>query len=506
MAEKEKRQYNRPRTIAIPADGRLQPQAIDLEEAVIGAILLEQDAYPIVSDILKPEYFYDSRHQKIYQAVVDLSIHEKPIDILTVTDQLQKAGQLEEVGGAVYLSQLSNKVASGSHIEYHARIIAQKHIARELISFTADVQGKAFDESIDVDDLMQEAEGNLFDISQHNIRKDVIQISPIITEALKNIEDAANKKEGISGIPSGYHGIDEITAGWQNSDLIIIAARPAMGKTAFVLSMAKNMAVDYKIPVGLFSLEMSNVQLVNRLMVNLSEIPGDKLRSGRLESFEWKQLHSQIAPLFDAPIYIDDTPSLSVFELHTKARRLVREHGVKCIFIDYLQLMNASGMNFGSREQEVSNISRSLKSLAKELNIPIIALSQLNRGVEARQGIEGKRPQLADLRESGAIEQDADMVCFIHRPEYYRITEDAKGNSLIGMAEIIIAKHRNGKTGDVILRFKSEFAKFLNPEDDIPVQTIPSKMNQMQDNDVPAEPITPPNKDFLAPDNSQVPY
>ena len=470
----------RKKPAALPADlaGRIQPQARELEVAVLGALMLEKDAYSIVSEILKPECFYEKAHEKIFSAIVDLAVSQRPVDMLTVTEQLRRRGELEDVGGPVYIAQLTSQVASSAHIEYHARIIAQKYLARELISFAAQVENSAFDETIDVDDLMQEAEGKLFEISQRNVKKDVTQINPVIKDALEMLERAANQKEGLSGLRTGFGGLDKITSGWQDSDLVIIAARPAMGKTAFVLSMAKNMAVDFNIPVALFSLEMSNVQLVNRLIVNVCEIPGEKIKSGRLEGYEWQQLDFKIKELYDAPIYIDDTPSLSVFELRTKARRLVREHGIKCIIIDYLQLMNASGMNFGSREQEVSMISRSLKGLAKELNIPIIALSQLNRGVEARQGVEGKRPQLADLRESGAIEQDADMVCFIHRPEYYKITEDERGNSLIGLAEIIIAKHRNGATGDVRLRFKSEYAKFMNIEDDMPVREFSSAGNK----------------------------
>ena len=464
----------------IPDMGRLQPQARELEEAVLGALMLEKDAYSIVSEILKPECFYEKAHEKIYSAIVDLAISQRPIDMLTVTEQLKKRGELEDVGGPFYISQLTSKVASSAHIEYHARIIAQKYLARELISFTAQIQGKAFDETIDIEDLMQEAEGKLFEISQRNVKKDVLQINPIIKSAMDMLEKAANQKEGLSGLRTGFIGLDKITSGWQNSDLVIIAARPAMGKTAFVLSMAKN-------------------------MVNVCEIPGEKIKSGKLEKYEWEQLDFKIRELYDAPIYIDDTPSLSVFELRTKARRLVREHGIKCIIIDYLQLMNASGMNFGSREQEVSTISRSLKGLAKELDIPIIALSQLNRGVEARQGAEGKRPQLADLRESGAIEQDADMVCFIHRPEYYKITEDERGNSLVGLAEIIIAKHRNGAVGDVRLRFKAEFAKFMNIEDDIPVREFSSGMKP--GGQAPLPPPPPSGPDFLAAGNSnEVPF
>ena len=480
--------------------GHLQPQAPELEEAVLGALMIEKDAYSLVSEILRPESFYEHRHQLIYAAITDLAIQQKPIDILTVAEQLRSRGNLEEAGGPFYITQLSGKVASSAHIEYHARIIAQKFLARELISFTSNIQTKAFDETQDVDDLMQEAEGKLFEISQQNMKKDYTQINPVIQEAYEMLQKAAARTDGLSGLSSGFHQLDKMTSGWQNSDLIIIAARPAMGKTAFVLSMAKNMAVNSKVPVALFSLEMSNVQLVNRLIVNVCEIPGEKIKSGQLAPYEWGQLDYKIKELYDAPLYVDDTPSLSVFELRTKARRLVREHGVKIIIIDYLQLMNASGMSFGSRQEEVSTISRSLKGLAKELNIPIIALSQLNRGVENREGIDGKRPQLSDLRESGAIEQDADMVCFIHRPEYYKIYQDDRGNDLRGMAEIVIAKHRNGAVGEVLLRFKGEFTRFSNPEDDmvIPMPGEPagamlgSKMNTGDAGSMPP----PPAPDF----------
>ena len=500
MAEQRRNSRNTKSTKVQPVNdyGRIQPQAPELEEAVLGALMIEKDAYSLVSEILRPESFYEHRHQLIYAAITDLAVNQKPVDILTVKEQLSKRGDLEEVGGPFYITQLSSKVASSAHIEYHARIIAQKYLARELISFSSQIQSKAFDETTDVDDLMQEAEGKLFEISQRNVKKDVTQINPVIKEALKMLENAANQKEGLSGLRTGFDGLDKITSGWQNSDLVIIAARPAMGKTAFVLSMAKNMAVNFNTPVALFSLEMSNVQLVNRLIVNVCEIPGEKIKSGRLEKYEWEQMDYKIKELYDAPIYVDDTPSLSVFELRTKARRLVREHDIKCIIIDYLQLMNASGMSFGSREQEVSMISRSLKGLAKELNIPIIALSQLNRGVENRQG--------ADLRESGGIEQDADMVCFIHRPEYYKITEDERGNSLVGLAEIIIAKHRNGATGDVRLRFKSEFAKFMNIEDDIPVQEFRSGNQLPPDKAGAQEQALPPTEWLTSSGNNDFPF
>ena len=443
------------------AGGRMQPRDKDLEEAVLGALMLEKDAYTTVCDILKPESFYEPANQKIYEAIQQLGAQQRPIDMLTVTEQLRLNDALDEVGGPVFISELTSKVASGAHVEYHARIVAQKYLARELISFASQIESKAFDESNDVDDLLQEAEGKLFEISQRNVKKDVTQIDPVISQAIQQIESAANRTSGLSGLESGYHDLDKLTSGWQRSDLIIIAARPAMGKTAFVLSMAKNMAISYNIPVAIFSLEMSNLQLVNRLISNTCELESEKIKSGRLTQMEWDQLMSRIKHLYSAPLYIDDTPSLSVFELRTKARRLVREHNVQFIIIDYLQLMNATGMKFGSREQEVSMISRNLKQLAKELNIPIVALSQLNRSVESRT--DGKRPQLSDLRESGAIEQDADIVCFIHRPEYYlRSDTDANGNDIRGLAEFIVAKHRSGSVDDIKLRFKAKYARFEN--------------------------------------------
>lgn len=451
-------------TLTVNEYAKLPPQAAEFEEAVLGSLMLEKDAYSQVCDTLKPECFYKDAHRIIYTAIVNLASKQEPIDMITVTNRLRSEGTLEEVGGAFYIAQLTSKVISSVHISYYSKVLEQKYLARELIRFSTNVLNKAFDEKTDVDELMQEAEGGLFEISQRNIKKDYTQINPVIEEAMNQIQIASNRPDGLSGITSGFHDLDKMTSGWQRSDLVIIAARPAMGKTAFVLSMAKNMA-DADSPVAIFSLEMSKVQLVNRLIVNVCEITGEKIKNGNLTEIEWEQLHHRITNLYDKPIYIDDTPSLSVFELNTKARRLVKEHNVSCIIIDYLQLMNASGMKFGSREQEVSMISRSLKQLAKELNVPIIALSQLNRGVENRTG-DDKRPQLADLRESGAIEQDADMVLFIHRPEYYKITEDSAGNSLLGVAQIIIAKHRNGAVGDVNLKFKSELAKFMNMSDE----------------------------------------
>ncbi|HEC43226.1 MAG TPA: replicative DNA helicase [Bacteroides sp.] len=471
--------------------GKLPPQAVDLEEAVLGAIMLEKDAVLSVLDVLKPASFYKDTHQKIYKAILDLSMSEKAIDILTVTEELKKQNALEEVGGPLYIAQLTSKVASAAHLEFHARIIQQKYIQRELIRVSSDIQRKAFDETMDVDDLLDQAEADLFEIAEGNIKKETAKINVLVKEAINQIEEAAKREDHLSGVPSGFTKLDRLTSGWQRSDLIIIAARPSMGKTAFALTMARNIAVEHKRPIAFFSLEMSSIQLVNRLIVSETELPSDRIRNGRLEEYEWKQLDYKIKGLVEAPIFIDDTPAITIFELRAKCRRLKVQHNIEAVFVDYLQLMSGSGDNRGSREQEVSSISRSLKSIAKELNIPVVALSQLNRSVELRSG--NKRPQLSDLRESGAIEQDADLVLFIHRPEKYDIYEDEQGNSLVGLAEIIVAKHRNGPIGDVQLKFKEESAKFMELDALLPISdekddggafTVGSRMNQ-EDEDVP---------------------
>lgn len=457
----KKNQNKKDNTSAIDLAGNKPPSDVETEAAVLGALLIAKDAYTSVCDTLRPEVFYDPAHRLIYEAIQTLGASQQPIDFITVINQLEKNETLEQAGGRAFIVGLTTNISSAAHIEYHTKIVKQKYLARELISFGSRVQTNAFDESNDIEEVMQTTEGELFELSQRNVKKDVMQIDPIIRQALTQMEAASQRTSGLSGLPSGYRELDKLTSGWQNSDLIIIAARPAMGKTAFVLSMAKNMAVNYNIPIAIFSLEMSNLQLVNRLISNVCEIDGSKIKSGQLSPIEWQQTMSRLNALFGAPLYIDDTPSLSIFDLRTKARRLVREKQVKFIIIDYLQLMNASGMKYGSREQEVSMISRSLKQLAKELNIPIVALSQLNRSVESRS--ENKRPQLSDLRESGAIEQDADMVCFIHRPEYYtRSSQDAEGKDIRGLAEFIVAKHRSGSVDDVRLRFRASFARFEN--------------------------------------------
>ena len=471
--------------------GKLPPQAPELEASVIGALMIEKDAFSSITDLLRPESFYSDQHRHIFEAIRALSAKDAPIDVLSVAEQLKSTGKLEQAGGVIYLSDLTRRVASAAHIRYHAQIIAQKATARDLITVACQIEEKGYDETQDVDELLDEATAKIFDISQRAQKRDVTHIFPVITEAFERMHKASENEGNISGIPSGFTELDKITSGWQKSDLVIIAARPAMGKTAFVLSMAKNIAVDFNIPVAIFSLEMSNVQLVNRLIMNVCEIEGNKIRNGRLTKSEWDKLDHSIGVLQNAPIYVDDTPGLSVFELQSKARKLVKEHNIQLIIIDYLQLMNANGMSFGSREQEVSIISRNLKGLAKELDIPVIALSQLSRAVEKRDSsnsnVDGKKPLLSDLRESGAIEQDADMVCFIHRPEYYKLYDDGNGKDLRGLGQIIVAKHRNGATDEIWLRFIGKYTRFQNENDafddnlyaDVQYETKRSRLNSM---------------------------
>ncbi len=481
--------------------GRIPPQAPDLEEAVLGAMLLEQNALTNVIDILKPEVFYKESHRHIFSAIHVLFSSGQPVDILTVTQALKKSGQLELVGGAYYISMLTNRVASAANVEFHARIVLQKFLQRELIRISSEIIKDSYDDTKDVFDILDHAEKELFAVSETNLRRNYADMHSLIRDAVRQIEGAKNQDGHISGMPSGFADLDRVTAGWQRSDLVVLAARPGMGKTAFVLSMARNMAVDFKKPTAIFSLEMSGVQLVTRLIASETELPADKLKRGQLEDYEWEQLNARLGALTDAPLYIDDTPALSIFELRAKCRRLKAQHNIQLVIVDYLQLMSAGSDNHrGNREQEISNISRSMKSLAKELDIPIIAISQLSRAVETRGG--SKRPILSDLRESGAIEQDADMVLFIYRPEYYQITEDEHGNPTQGLAQLIIAKHRNGALKDINLRFIHNFAKFtdhdsaqfdmsgqMGPSDSFDSQantlTIPSKLNDMDDDEVP---------------------
>mgnify|MGYP000200238370 FL=1 len=440
-------------------DGKLQPQALELEKAVLGALMIDNESLSDAIDSLQAEYFYAPKHQKIFEAIVNLFNNTQPVDILTVSEELKRMEMFKEIGGLAYISELTNNVSSSSNTEFHARIIAEKFIKRSLINISRKISNDAFDDSVDIFDLLNDAEANLFTVTEGTLRKSYDKMSSLIKGALENIETLRNKEDGLSGVPSGFTNVDRVTSGWQKSDLVIVAARPGMGKTAFALTMARNVAVDHNTPIGFFSLEMSSEQLVNRLIASEAELGASKLRKGDLADHEMVQLHEKIKHLSEAPIFIDDTPGLSIFELRAKARRLVKNHGVGIIMIDYLQLMTAGGTG-GNREQEISTISRSLKGIAKELKIPVIALSQVNRGVESRTGVGSKRPMLSDLRESGAIEQDADIVTFIYRPEYYKIYEWDNGDDSRGQGELIIAKHRNGSLNNVRLKFTGEFAKF----------------------------------------------
>ena len=462
--------------------GKIPPQATDLEEVVLGAMMIDKKGVDEVIDILHPDVFYKDAHRFIYEAIFILFEESQPVDLLTVSAQLKKSGKLEASGGDFYLIKLTQKVASSAHIEFHARIILQKYIQRSLIKISGEIIEEAYDEATDVFELLDAAEAKLYDVTQGNLKRSAETAQDLVIQAKKRIEEIAGK-EGMSGIPSGFDKVDKLTSGWQPSDLIIVAARPGMGKTALTLSMARNMAVNSNIPVAFFSLEMSSVQLITRLISSETGLSSEKLRTGKLEKHEWEQLNVKVKSLEKAPLFIDDTPSLSIFDLRAKARRLASQHGIKMIMIDYLQLMTAGGsQKGGNREQEISTISRNLKALAKELGVPVIALSQLSRAVETRGG--SKRPILSDLRESGAIEQDADIVSFIYRPEYYKIEEwdDEERTPTQGQAEFIVAKHRNGGLENIRLKFIGNQGKFDNLDDfDSPFE-FQSKMNANEEN------------------------
>ncbi len=442
--------------------GKLQPQALDLEEAVLGAMMLEKNAPEKVVDLLKDETFYSDTNKLIFNAIKELFENAKPIDILTVTDALRKQGNLELAGGAFYITQLTNRVASAANIEYHAHILIQKYIQRQMIHIAGEIGKKAFEDTTDAFELLDDSERQLFAIKNDTMKKGHLSIGDILSKAIKHLEVLGANTNKFSGIPSGLSDLDRLTGGWQKSDLVIVAGRPGMGKTAFVVSIARNAAIDFGHAVAIFSLEMSAVQLVTRLIASESEISSEKIRKGDLQEFEWEQLRVKTEKMSEAPIFIDDTPSLSIFDFKAKARRLKSQHNIELIIVDYLQLMKGDDKNIGNREQEISYISRSLKALAKELEIPVIALAQLSRNAERR---EGNRPQLSDLRESGSIEQDADMVGFIYRHEYYGLAEDEAGNPTQGIGEFIIQKHRNGPTDIIKMRYQGEFTKFSNLND-----------------------------------------
>jgi len=444
--------------------GKIPPQAIELEEAVLGAMMLDRDALANVIDLVKPDMFYKEAHQHIFQAIHDLFHDSSPVDILTVTQQLKKNGELQNAGGAHYVTTLTNRITSSSNIEVHARLVIEQFLKREVIRVAQNILQEGFEDTSDVFSLLESAEQQLFDVSQNNIKKNYKSIKDLLGEAIKQIEGARDQQ--FQGVPSGYSRMDAITGGWQNADFILLAARPAMGKTAFAISVARNAAVDFGKPIAIFSLEMTAVQLTSRLISMEAEFSSEKLRKGDLTSEDFINMNHKISKLAEAPIFIDDTPALSVFDFRAKARRLKSQHGVGLIVIDYLQLMTMGAGKKGNREQEVSMISQNLKAIAKELNIPIIALSQLSRAVETRDR-GSKKPQLSDLRESGSLEQDADLVMFLYRPEYYGITVDDDGNSTEGIAEVIIAKHRNGRVGTEQLMFIPHFTKFIQPSESL---------------------------------------
>ena len=470
--------------------GKIPPQARELEEAVLGAILIEKDAISYVSDILKPESFYVDAHSTIFRSIQSLFGKSQPIDLLTVTEDLRKSAKLEEVGGAYYLSELTNKVASSANVEYHARIIIQKFIQRELIRISNDIIRDSYEDTTDVFDLLDAAERKIYEITDKNLRNSTQGIGQLVSKSVLQIDGLLNRDDGLldDSVPSGYTEMDRMTSGWKATDLIIVAARPSMGKTAFVLNLARNASVDHNMPVAMFSLEMGAVQLAKRLISIETEIDAQKVSNGKLDNNEYAILRDKVERLSQAPIYINDQPAINIYELRAQCRRLQNAHGIKMVIIDYLQLMSGGGDKGMNREQEISSISRSLKGLAKELNIPVIALSQLSRAVESRGG--EKKPMLSDLRESGSIEQDADMVMFLYRPEYYNLTEGQDGASLKDVAEVIIAKHRNGPTGSVNLRFNKNFGRFYDAgglyeefQEMTSFKTVQSKGNYMKDDD-----------------------
>lgn len=449
---------------ALAVNAKYPPHALDLEEGVLGALMLEKEALVSIIDLLKPESFYKESHQEIYRAIVQLFNLSEPIDMLTVVNQLRKDGKLAAVGGSYYVSYLTTRISSSANIEFHARAILEYAMRRKLIEIATVVHKHAYDPTVDVFNTLDRTEQALFEVSEGNIRKGYLEMRSLLIEAFDSLSNRRTRTNGLTGIPTGFTALDRITSGWQKFDLIIIAARPGMGKTAFVLSALRNAAIDYKTPVAIFSLEMGALQLVNRLISAEAELAGEKIKQGKLMDHEWEQLLHKTAALSNAPIYVDDTPALSVFELRTKCRRLKAKHDIQLVVIDYLQLMSgdSSRGGGGNREQEIASISRALKSIAKELDIAVVALSQLSRAVETRGG--SKRPQLSDLRESGSIEQDADLVLFLYRPEYYGLTEDEAGNPTQGVTEVIVAKHRNGALDQVQLQFMGRYMKFMDGE------------------------------------------
>ncbi len=480
---------NRKRAQAVNLDtlglemGNKPPQALEVEEAVLGAMLIEPSSVDMALEELSPSCFYDPRHRMIYEAMSELVNEHTSVDIVTVSSKLREKGNLEAVGGPVALAGLSEKVGAAAHIEYYVKILKQKSIQRDLITASYEILRDSYDDSVKVDQLIDEAQSKVYNAIQNNLKKDVQEVGSIINEAMKEVEKNQEREGGLSGVPSGFPSLDRVTRGWQDSDLIILAARPSVGKTAFALNLARNAAVDHNMPVAVFSLEMSALQLVMRLMTTETGLPADKLKGGsKFDPWDWQQLETRISALSKSPLYIDDTPSIPLMEFRTKVKRLVKSKGVRLVIVDYLQLMQGPVELRGLREQEVAAISRTLKATAKELSVPIIALSQLSRNAVQRTGGTGK-PQLSDLRESGAIEQDADMVIFIHRPDYLGLGETPEGKET---TQIIIAKHRNGEVCDIDMLFKSDQVRFVEPGDSLTARAesmgTESAMNSEFDN------------------------
>ena len=489
MAEEGKKRAVRTKKQSVNLDtlglevGNRPPQALDVEEAVLGALLIEPNCIDEAMDELVPSCFYSEKHKMVFEAMRALRAESVALDLLSVSQKLKSQGNLEAVGGTMFLAQLSQKIGAAAHIEYYIRILKQKFIQRELITASYEILKTSYDEAVNVDDLIDTAQTKIFAAIQNNVKRDVEEIGKVINDALADISRFQELEGGLSGVPSGFPSIDAITLGWQASDLIILAARPSVGKTAFVVNVARNAAVDFNMPVAIFSLEMPAKQLANRMMVSETGLSADKIKGGvKLQDWEWQQLDIQLKRLTKAPIYIDDTPSLPVMEFRSKVKRLVKQKGVRLVVVDYLQLMQGPSELRGMREQEVAAISRTLKATAKEMDVPIIALSQLSRQSENRQG-SNRRPQLSDLRESGSIEQDADMVIFIHRYDYQGLSDNPDD---VGRTQIIIAKHRNGAIADVDMKFRADEVRFVDLSDSLVNQAdiIESAMN----NDMPSYP------------------
>lgn len=487
--------------------GKLPPSAVDLEEAVLGAMMLDKDCLANIIDILnQPDVFYKEAHQRIFSAIKSLFEKAEPVDILTVVQSLKKTGELEIAGGAYYVTQLTNRIASTANAEMHSRIIIEKYLNRELIRISTNSLQSSYDDTSDIFEMLDKAEQDLFSISNIFVKKNFESARVVAGKTISEIEHI-RASGGTSGLPSGYKKLDAITGGWQKSDLIILAARPGVGKSAVAMQFARNAAVDYGKPVAVFSLEMSSTSLMMRLFSSEAEIPAEKIRQGQMNDAEFNLLNSKIGRLVSSPMFIDDTPALSLFEFRSKARRLKAQYDIGLIVIDYLQLMVANDGQGRSREQEVSLISRTLKAIAKELNIPIIALSQLSRETEKRIDKKG-RPQLSDMRESGAIEQDADVIMFIYRPEKQGYETDDDGNSTKGVAEIIIAKHRNGKTGSEAFHFNETFARFEDNSESFSIInnssdpfSSPSPYSAPSSEPIQEAKIIPPNENLGFDDN-----